>query len=274
MAQNLKVTFYEGTQEQYNSLSAAEDNGIYFLSDTQSIYKGNIKYGGSGNVNIATSSSAGIIKPGTDFDIAEDGTLSLYQPINIVSFTSNIPTQEKGSKVESIVFSWDWNKTPSNQEISTGSAKYSINSTDKTKTLSFSDSAALTQNTTFTLKISDERKAEDSRNLTIQFLNGRYYGIGNITDPSQCDDNFIQSLNKTLAASRQTSFNVTANNGQYIYFAIPTSFGTPSFFVGGFEGGFDIFKIFSYTNPSGYSESYTVYKSTNANLGTTTVEVK
>lgn len=274
MAQDSKVTFYKGTQEQYNSLSAADSNGIYFLSDTKSIYQGDTKYGGGDGVDIATSTTAGIVKPGTDFDIAADGTLSLYQPIDITSFSSNIPTQEKGAKVESVTLSWNWNKTPASQTLKKGSESYSVAASDKTKTISFSSTAALTTNTTFTLTATDARSASDSQSTTIQFLNGRYYGIGNITDPSLCDNSFIQGLTKTLASSRTTSFTVTAGSGQYIYFAIPSSFGTPSFFVGGFEGGFDLFKTFSYTNPSNYAESYTVYKSTNPNLGTTTVEVK
>ena len=46
------------------------------------------------------------------------------------------------------------------------------------------------------------------------------------------------------------------------------------FFVGGFEGGFALEKTFDYTNPSGYTEAYDVYKSTNAGLGSTKVDVK
>ena len=273
MAQKSKVTFYTGLQEQYNSLSAADSNGIYFLSDTKSIYQGGTKYSGGG-AEIATSTTAGIIKPGTDFDIDAEGTLSLYRPIDIASFSSNVSTQEKGKKVESVTLSWNWNKTPALQILKKGTESYSIAASDKTKTISFSGPAALTTNTTFTLTATDARGARDSQSTTIQFLNGRYYGIGNITNPDQCNNTFIQGLTKTLASSRITSFTVTAGSGQYIYFAIPSSFGTPSFFVGGFEGGFDKFKTFSYTNPSNYAESYTVYKSTNSNLGTTTVEVK
>lgn len=273
MAQKSKVTFYTGTQEQYNSLSAADSNGIYFLSDTKSIYQGGTKYSGGG-VEIATSTTAGIIKPGTDFDIDAEGTLSLYKPIDITSFSSNVSTQEKGKKVESVTLSWNWNKTPALQILKKGTESYSIAASDKTKTISFSGPAALTTNTTFTLTAADARGARDSQSTTIQFLNGRYYGIGNITDPNLCNNTFIQGLTKTLASSRITSFTVTAGSGQYIYFAIPSSFGTPSFFVGGFEGGFNKFKTFSYTNSSNYAESYTVYKSTNSNLGTTTVEVK
>ena len=45
-------------------------------------------------------------------------------------------------------------------------------------------------------------------------------------------------------------------------------------YVGGFEGGFDDPIEQTVVNNSGYAETYYIYKSTNANLGETTVEVK
>ena len=59
-----------------------------------------------------------------------------------------------------------------------------------------------------------------------------------------------------------------------IYYAFPASWGTPRFFVGGFEGGFALLKTFDHKNASGATISYAVWKSTNAGLGNTTVEVK
>ena len=43
---------------------------------------------------------------------------------------------------------------------------------------------------------------------------------------------------------------------------------------GGFEGGFALLKTFDHVNASGATVSYDVYKSTNAGLGSTTVEVR
>ena len=42
-----KIIFYEGTQGDYNS-SSKDENGIYFITDTQAIYKGSVKYSGGG----------------------------------------------------------------------------------------------------------------------------------------------------------------------------------------------------------------------------------
>lgn len=41
------ITFYEGVQSGYDKLVSKDANGIYFISDTKSIYKGDTKYGGA-----------------------------------------------------------------------------------------------------------------------------------------------------------------------------------------------------------------------------------
>lgn len=266
-----KVTFYQGTQSQYEGIGSKDANGIYFISDSRAIYKGSTRYG-SGDIDVATPDSAGVVKPSTDFDIAADGTLSLYQPMKIDSFTNNVGNLEKGATVDSVTLSWSVNKTPTSQELKKDSTSYSVAATDTSKVLAFTP--ALAANSTFSIKATDARGASDTKTTAIKFLNGIYYGIGTVTSADQCTSAFVQTLTKRLATSRVTSFTVTAAAGQYVYFACPASFGTPAFFVGGFEGGFNLLHTFSYTNVNNYSESYNVYKTTNVNLGTITVEVK
>lgn len=69
-----KIIFYEGTQEEYDS-SSKDENGIYFITDSKAIYKGSVKY--SGESEIATPASPGVIKPGESFEVSSDGTLNL-----------------------------------------------------------------------------------------------------------------------------------------------------------------------------------------------------
>lgn len=99
-----------------------------------------------------------------------------------------------------------------------------------------------------------------------------YYGAA--AAPSAIDSGFIRGLAKTLRSSKLSSFTVTAGAGQYIYYCVPKRFGTCSFTVGGFDGGFDLAATVSFTNGSGYTEDYYVYRSTNAGLGNTTVGVR
>ena len=106
-----------------------------------------------------------------------------------------------------------------------------------------------------------------SKTISFKFYNGVYYGVG---DNSQT----ISNLTKELRPDRLKTFTVNATSGNYIYFAIPSSYGTPAFFVGGFEGGFTKIRTESFTNASGFAENYDVYKSNQADLGNTTVTVK
>lgn len=269
MAQT-KVTFYQGLQSEYDSAITKDPNGIYFLSDSKAIYKGNVKYGS--DVQYATSSAAGIVKPSSDFDVTADGTISLYKAIAVNSISNNVNTQEKGKSISSVTVSWTTNKMPTTLSLSNGSSTFAPAVTAKSQTITYA--TPLTSNATFTLTAKDARGATSSKSTYVTFLNGKYYGVGTVTAVSGVTNAFVQGLTKQLASSRTGSFTVTAAAGQYIYFAIPASFGTPSFFVGGFEGGFDLLSTFNYTNPSGFTESYNVYKSTNAGLGATTVEVK
>lgn len=270
MAEN-SITFYQGTQSEFDAMSVKNSNGIYFLSDTQSIYKGNVKYG-SKDVPIATDRNAGIVKPGSDFDITADGTISLYHKIDITSFTNNVNVVEKGSSIAKVTLRWSMNKTPSSLSLVKGADSYNVAATAVSADLTLT--SHLTSNATFTLTATDARGARDVATTSISFLNGKYYGIGTVTDANSINDTFVRGLTKVLASGRTGDFSVTANSGQYIYFAIPTTFGTPAFFVGGFEGGFGLLRSFSYTNSLGYTEAYNVYRSTNANLGNTTVTVR
>nr|DAT14275.1 MAG TPA: hypothetical protein [Bacteriophage sp.] len=268
------IKFYIGVQSEYDALGSTEidPNGIYFLSDTTSIMKNNIKYS-CGDIKIATGSAAGIIKPSGDFDITSDGTLSIYKAMSVNSFSNNSGTLEIGSRLTSSNFSWNLNKQPSKLTITAGSQSFEINKT-QSGTAAITFAAPLTATTAFTLTATDARKATSTKQTTIYFLNGKYYGVSNITDTSRMDAAFVKGLTRNLVSGRTGSWNVTANAGQYIYFAIPASFGTPAFYVGGFEGGFNKVKTFDFTNASGYTASYNIYRSTNAGLGATTVEVK
>ena len=189
----------------------------------------------------------------------------LYKKIEITSFGNNVNQVEMGSTVTSVTLNWNYNKTPKTLTLDDQRLDVSL----KTTTLS---ELNLTQNKTFTLKATDEKNATATRTTGVTFLNGAYTGVGTV-DADGVTNEFIQSLTKTLASGKGKTFTVNAAEGQYIYYSFPARFGTPSFRVGGFEGGFELLKTFDYTNKSGYTESYVVWRSSNASLGNTTVVV-
>lgn len=193
------------------------------------------------------------------------GDLS-YEPIEITSFGHNAGVKEIGSTAASVTLSWALNKDPKSQNIdgtpmSLDARQYTIGT------------ANLTGNKIYKLTVTDERDTSVSRTTTVTFLNGIYYGVGAV-NTDNTNNAFIQSLTKVLSDTRVRDFTVTANTGEYIFYCIPSRLGTPTFFVGGFEGGFDLLKNIAYTNPSGYEEDYAVYRSVQTGLGKTTVNVK
>ena len=189
-----------------------------------------------------------------------------YEPIEIISFTHNAGIKEIGSTAASVTLTWNLNKDPASQNVdgtpvSLEARQYTIGT------------ANLTGNKTYTLTVTDDKDTSVSKTTTVTFLNGVYYGVGSVNADNTNND-FIQSLTKVLSDTRVRDFTVTANTGEYIFYCIPSRLGTPTFFVGGFEGGFDLLKNIAYTNPSGYEEDYAVYRSVQTGLGKTTVNVK
>nr|DAZ77994.1 MAG TPA: hypothetical protein [Caudoviricetes sp.] len=186
-----------------------------------------------------------------------------YSPISIQSFSNNKTVNELGCTVTSIKFSWTTNKAPK---------KILLDSTDIDVTLkSTTISCSLTSNTSFTLKVTDSKNFTVSKSTSVSFSNGIYYGIG--TDQENITDSFILGLTKSLQNSISKTFTVTAGDGQYVWFAYPKRYGTPKFNVGGFDGGFSKIADMEFTNASGYTETYTIYRSDNSNLGTQTIKV-
>ena len=185
----------------------------------------------------------------------------LYKAITINNFSISKSTAELGEKLIGLILNWSYNKTPTYQKLD--------NVLIDNELRKYTVEKEISSNTSFKLEVSDG-KTTVNRTASINFYNGRYYGV---SSPGSYDSDFILSLNKTLTNSRFCNFTVNCGPEQYIFFAIPTRFGTPTFTVGGFSGGFNKIKTINFTNKFGYSESYDIWKSTNSNLGNTTVVV-
>lgn len=227
--------------------------------------------GSDATVPIATTTVAGKVKPGSDFDISNDGTITLYKAITINSFTGGYNV-ENGTTVNNVNLSWTYSKEPTSLTLDGTQVAKTDNVYNKSIALT---DLGLKANKTWTLVAKDARNASSTKTTSVIFTDKRYWGVGTVTAASEVNSAFVLSLGgKELAWNRNKDFTVNAGAGQYIYYAIPAAWGTPTFFVGGFEGGFDLLSKFNFTNASGYTTSYNVYKSGNANLGQTTVNVK
>ncbi|MDO4268692.1 MAG: hypothetical protein Q4C73_09465 [Eubacteriales bacterium] len=188
-----------------------------------------------------------------------------YSPMAISAFTNNVNTAEMGSTVNAVTLNWTLNKTPKSQKVD----NTAVDAAQRTLVLS---EQTIQADKTYTLSATDERDKTVTKTTNIRFYNGVYWGIADAEQ--EIDSAFLLTLSKGLQASRAKTFSVTAGKGEHIIYAVPARYGTCLFNVGGFDGGFSKVATIEFTNASGYTESYDVYKSTNADLGSTTVTVK
>lgn len=190
-----------------------------------------------------------------------------YVPIEILSFSNNIGIAELGSVINEITLNWELNKTPETVILNGQTMSSSLNSV---QTVVLKD-IALKENKTFTLLVVDDRNNSAQKSTGIIFYNGIYYGVSNI--PEEMDSAFIRSLTRSLQANRTKTFTIDSGADQYVWYALPSRYGTPVFNVGGFDGGFAKVSTLDFMNLSGYTEEYTVYRSDNSNIGKKTVKV-
>lgn len=190
-----------------------------------------------------------------------------YIPVEILSFINNISIAELGSSVNEVTLTWKLNKIPKSATLNNISISGELKA-DQSVTIR---DAALTTDSIFTLAVTDEKNKTVQKKSSIVFYNGIYYGCAII--PTKLDSVFVRGLNKSLQKDQVKTFTVNSGVNQYVWYAFPSRYGTPVFNVGGFDGGFTKAASISFTNASGYTEEYAVYRSDNSNLGTKTIKV-
>jgi len=80
--------------------------------------------------------------------------------------------------------------------------------------------------------------------------------------PGAHDEAFIEALaSSALASSRNRTISVSATAGQRAYYAIPSSYGTPVFTIGGFVTTHTLMATVSVTNVNGVTQNYDLWAS-------------
>lgn len=193
-----------------------------------------------------------------------------YVKIAINSLTATNSSNEIGSTVAATDVAWTLNKEPKTQKIKFSSeAEETLETSDRSKSYTGKN---ITSNSIIKLTVTDERDASVSKQVTIQFQPKVYYGVS--ADPTALESDAINALTGALASSKARTFSANAGEGEYIVYIIPSSFGTPTFNVGGFDGGFKKTKTIEHTNASGYKQNYDIWQSVQPSLGSTSVTVK
>lgn len=194
----------------------------------------------------------------------------LFVDLDIVSFTTPQITFETGQVITSLTFTWILNKTITSQTITgTSVVPPVLDPADRSKTVSFS---SLSSNGTVTLTCDDGSGADPvTRNIDITFLSGVLTGSAPLGTVNSA---FLNTLSKSLQATRVKEFNVNLGVAAYGWYAIPSSYGSPTFKVNGFSGGMTFVGTVAYTNGFGYTQNYDVWRTTNSNLGVTNIEAE
>lgn len=185
------------------------------------------------------------------------------------SISPSSSTYEIGS-TKDIKFTWSFKVGTNAAELSSltfrGAAK------DVTLTSETVTGISSTSSYTVSGTRKDGKKETKTATASVNFYNKYYFGCaadpGNITDYSP----FIKKLTtkSTWASSRPTftltkSVNCPANN--YVWLAYPSNLPASSFKVNGFNGNFEEPILVDFTNNSGYTEKYYLYRSTEHSLG-------
>lgn len=206
----------------------------------------------------------------TNVDKALDKILAkiYYLAPEITNFavTPNVDTYEIGTILapNTLTFSWGVNKDITSQALT----DCTISIDDR----SCSYDAELKSSKTFVLTISDsENTATASKKIS--FLNKIYFGSS--AEPSEYNSAFILGLtNSQFATGKSNTITMNVGSGEYGYISMPTSFGTISTVnIGGFDTDIQSCANVSFTNASGHTSSYTIYRLGRTGLGNVTIKI-
>ena len=181
----------------------------------------------------------------------------LYVNPQITNFTNNIGTVEKGRTITNVNLTWSLNKQVNSLSISgIGNINSSATSYNITNT-------SITSDKSYTLTANDGTNSV-SATTSIVFRQKIYYGTNSNTVLTNSD---ILNLNSQFAISRVLNKNIDGN-GEYIYFAYPSSFGAATFKINGLISTAWEQSTINFTNASGFTENYIIYRSTSIQYGT------
>ena len=207
----------------------------------------------------------------TNVDIAIDKILAkiYYEEPKITSFTITPSTDvyEIGTVIpaDTIEFSWAVNKEIKSQALT----DCTIAADDRYAVYG----AELSNTKTFVLTVSDGEKAATA-SKKISFLNKGYWGSAAV--PDEYNSEFVLGLSGSkFVTGKAGTYSMSVVAGEYGFLALPTSFGTvSSVWIGGFEVTVETAATISFTNASGKTSSYNIYKTGRSGLGSITMEIK
>jgi hypothetical protein len=126
---------------------------------------------------------------------------------------------------------------------------------------------------TWTIHLSVTGTTVQIINVVVTWLPLVYHGVSVVGTYNAA---FITGLSSSaLQASRVTTYSDNAGASQFLYYAIPSSYGTPTFHIGGFNyAGTMVASAVAVTNSHGVVQNYDLWQVVaTPNLGSVTVSV-
>lgn len=165
---------------------------------------------------------------------------------------------EIGSTRATTTLTWVWNKTIVSQSLNQG-----IGSLDPALR-TYTYNTAISSDTTFTITGTDGT-TQKSASTNVKFLPKRYWGVSAKTSLTDAE---IIALSSELSTTRVQTRTFDCSGGKYFYFAIKTSYCNGiAFKVGGLSFSDMLVETRQFTNASGYTDSYNIYRVNNIQTG-------
>lgn len=159
---------------------------------------------------------------------------------------------EIGSTVTEVNLAWSLNKPVISQTLNQG-----IGSIDVSLRSYQHSGQNITTNRTYTLTVSDGTQTK-SANTTISFLPKRYWGV---SEKTVLEDADILALASELSTTRTQTRTFNCSGGKYFYLVIKTSYCSGiKFKVGGLAFSAVDVVTRQFTNASGHTDSYNIYR--------------
>lgn len=208
-----------------------------------------------------------------------------YKPITVGAFNVMPNKVEAGTTVSVLSVSWQLSKVPTSVSIALNGATIYSASPDSpnptARTIAISDPANYVSgvNVTATVEFSAYHEDENGNHssaiatATLTIQQKIYYG--HAANPT-INSAFLLGLTSAFMAKGATANYTYTGVGstEYLWFALPSDYNTPTFTVGGFTGGFQKVATISHTNAAGYTCNYDVWRSDNAGLDNTVATIK
>jgi hypothetical protein len=186
-------------------------------------------------------------------------------PTASLSGGTNIPITSASTTSETVAYSYG--KQTGTQNIasatlngSTSGITQNANGTSGTATISVSSNSFTTVVNTLLVTTVDSKTASATTSFTI--LNYRFWGTSVGSTPTTTEIQTATGGNSGLSNSKAGTFTITPSGTKYTWFAYPARFGDlTSISIGGAPYSWNKTTV-SFTNSSGYVETYNVYTST------------